>query len=148
MVNNKKEFRELVERSIGPYFGKRFDPLLLHGLMGLSSESGEMLNRYKKWMAYPGEQYGRTDMLIELSDVLHFIEYILIVQKTSIEELRDINIAKLTTRFPEGFTPEQGVTHGRNKEAERAAVDKVIANYTRRRELEKSGWLGVDGQGE
>jgi len=146
MVNNEKAFRELVERLISPHFGTVFDPLLLHGLMGMASEAGEILNNYKKWMAYSGEQYDRTDMLIEMSDLLHFMEYVLIAQNSSIEELRDINIAKLTTRYSEGFTAEEGATHGRDKKAERAAVDKVVAEYVELRSG-KSGSIPFGKEG-
>jgi len=133
MPSKEKEFMALVKRLQSPDFGKIFDPNLLHGLTGMLCEAGELLNNYKKFMAYPGEPLSRTDVLIELSDILHFMMYVLIVYESSTDELMDINEAKLTTRFPEGFTPECGITQNRDKAAERAAVDKVVAGYIRRR---------------
>lgn len=148
MTEKEKDFNALVVRLQSPNFGKNFDPVLLHGFMGMASEAGEILDEYKKWMAYPGEEYTRTTILTEMSDLLHFMVYVLNRFESSIDELMDINRAKLTTRFPEGFTSVKGVTKNRDKESEKIAVDKVIAEYTRRRELAKFGVaaIGKDGR--
>lgn len=146
MTEKERDFKALVNRLMSPDFGKNFDPQLLHGYMGMVSEAGELINKYKKFMAYPGESSVRTDVLIELSDVLHFMQYILNKFGSSLDELMDINTAKLIARFPEGFTPAKGVTGNRDKAAERAAVDRVVAEYTRRRELEKSSSVSIGGR--
>ena len=145
MPSKEEKFVSLIKDFQSPDFGTYFDPNMLHGLMGMACESGELLNKYKKYMAYRGEPLSRTNVLIEVSDILHFMMYVLIVYESSIPELMDINMAKLIARYPSGFTSECGITQNRDKAAERVAVDKVVAEYTRRRELEKSG-LVVTGE--
>jgi len=65
-------------------------------------------------------------MLIELSDLLHYMEMVLIAQNSSIEELMQINMAKLGARYPNGYSHDKAITHCRDKKVERAAVDAII----------------------
>lgn len=150
MTKKEQDFRVLVKRLISPDFGQNFDPQLLHGFMGMASESGEMLDSYKKWMAYPdpGEKFDRGEMLAEMSDLLHFMEYVLDRLDSDLDELMDINDVKLSTRYPVGFNPRDGATNNRDKVAEKAAIAGVIAEHTRRRELERSSLIpfGEDGR--
>lgn len=134
---NKKieeQFSEMVANLLQTEICKDFDPAMLHGFMGCASEAGEILNRYKKFMFYHGEPYTRTETLIELSDLLHFMQQILNKLNSSIEELMHINMAKLGSRYPEGYTHDKAITGNRDKEAERAAVEKVIATFAALRE--------------
>lgn len=124
----------------------RLDPKLLRGFIGLSSRGGELLNRYKKFMFYHGEPFTRDEILIELTKLLAFIQMILDVLDSSIEEVMCINLAKLGSRYPNGYSHDKAITHLRDKKAERAAVDSVINTFAAMRERADIGEEEVNGK--
>lgn len=81
-------------------------------------------------MFYHGEPFTRGEMLIEISKLLVFIQMILDRLHSSIDEIMCINIAKLESRYPDGYTHDKAITHQRDKKAERVAVDAVIAIFS------------------
>lgn len=105
------------------------NPILLRSFMRLASEGGELLNRYKKFLFYHGEPFTRDEILVKLSVLLRHIQMILDVLDSSIEETICINIAKLHSRYPEGYSHDKAITHLRDKKAEKAAVDAVITVF-------------------
>lgn len=108
---------------------KRLHPQLLRGFLGIGSESGELLNRYKKFMFYHGEPFTRREMLVKLSKLLYYILLIVETFESSLEEVICINMAKLGSRYPEGYSHDKAITHLRDKKAERAAVDRVVDTF-------------------
>lgn len=112
---------------------ERLDPTLLRGFIGITSRAGELLNRYKKFLYYHGEPFTRDEMLAELAKVLMFIQMILTKLDSSIEELMVINMAKLGSRYPYGYSHDKAITHQRDKRAERKAVESVIAAFVIKR---------------
>lgn len=119
---------------------ERLDPILLRGFIGISSRTGELLNRYKKFMFYHGEPFTRDEILIELSKLLFYIQMILDRFDSSIEEVMCINMAKLGSRYPDGYAHDKAITHLRDKKAERATVDKVIDTFAAMREQKDLGY--------
>jgi len=120
-----------------------FNSTLLRGFAGISSKSGELLNRYKKFMFYHGESYTRSEILEGLSKLFHYMQMIIDEYDSSIEEVMCINMAKLRTRYPEGYTHAKAITGNRDKEAEKANVEAAIDLFTTMRERKASG-LGMD----
>ncbi len=113
---------------------ERLDPILLRGFIGISAKAGELLNRYKKFLFYHGEPFTRDEILAELSKLLVFIQMILRKLDSSFEEVIAINMAKLGSRYPNGYSHDKAITHQRDKEAERMAVETVIATFALRRD--------------
>lgn len=118
---------------------ERLDPVLLRGFIGISSRGGALLNRYKKFMFYHGEPFTRDEILIELSKLLVYIQIILDRLDSSTKEIMCINIAKLSARYPDGYSHDKAITHHRDKKAERAAVDRVIDTFAAMREQKDIG---------
>lgn len=87
----EKEFSEMVANLLQTEFCPDWDPKLLHGFMGIASESGELLEI--------GNACSRTGLLIELSDLLHYMQMILNVLDSSIEELLSIDVDKVYPYF-------------------------------------------------
>lgn len=114
---------------------ERLDPVLLRGVIGVSSRGGELLNKYKKFLFYHGEPFPREEMLTEISKLLFYIHMILDRLDSSIEEIMHINIAKLSCRYPNGYSHDKAITHQRDKKAERAAVDAVVKTFNAMRKL-------------
>jgi len=50
---------------------------------------------------------------------------------SSLEEIMAINVAKLTTRYPEGYTQEKALV--RDKKAERTSMEIVEKEYESKR---------------
>ena len=78
---------------------------LLTAAVGISAEGGEFTEIVKK-MIFQGKPYDKSNkehLIIELGDVMWYVAQGCIALGTNIEELIDINTAKLEARYPGGF---------------------------------------------
>lgn len=123
------KFSEYVKYLLSNRLNDNFDPATCHAVMGMASEAGELLNKYKKYWFYEGEILDKVDTLIEMSDLLHFFQQMANCLDVSLELLIEVNLAKLITRYPDGYDHNRAVTHKRDKAAERAAVIEVLKKY-------------------
>ena len=77
---------------------------ILTGAVGLSAESGELMEIVKK-MIFQGKPFNadnREHMIIELGDVMRYVAQVCIALNISIDEVVQKNVAKLLKRYPEG----------------------------------------------
>lgn len=77
---------------------------LLTAAIGLTAEGGEFAEIVKK-IAFQGKPYNeqsRIHMIKEMGDVMWYIAQGCIALGTSIEEVLETNVEKLTARYPEG----------------------------------------------
>ena len=78
---------------------------LLTAALGLNGEASEFSEIVKKCI-FQGKEYSldtHEKLIDELSDVMWYIAQGCIALDISIEELMDINMAKLKDRYPTGF---------------------------------------------
>ena len=78
---------------------------LLTTALGLNGEASEFSELIKKCV-FQGKEYNedtKNKLKSELSDIMWYIAQGCIALGTDIEELIDINTAKLKDRYPEGF---------------------------------------------
>ena len=78
---------------------------LLTAALGLNGEAAEFSELIKKCI-FQGKEYDditKNKLKDELSDVMWYIAQGCIALDTNIEELMDINMAKLKDRYPKGF---------------------------------------------
>ena len=78
---------------------------LLTAALGLNGEAAEFSELIKKCI-FQGKEYDditKSKLKDELSDVMWYIAQGCIALDTNIEELMDINMAKLKDRYPTGF---------------------------------------------
>lgn len=75
----------------------------LHAAVGMSGESGEVLDIVKKTWIY-GKPLDRQKLVEEMGDVLFYYVALLNTQDITLKEIADANIAKLRARYPEGYT--------------------------------------------
>ena len=78
---------------------------LLTAALGLNGEAAEFSELIKKCI-FQGKEYDditKNKLKDELSDVMWYIAQGCIALDTNIEELMDINMAKLKDRYPTGF---------------------------------------------
>ena len=80
----EKDFADMVVNLLQTEFCPDWNPKLLHGFMGVASESGELMEI--------GNSCSRTELLIELFDLLHYMQMITGVLDSSIRELQSITV--------------------------------------------------------
>jgi len=78
---------------------------LTHGMIGIATESGELLDQLKKYIYY-GNNLDKINIYEELGDVMWYIALICNELDFSIEDVMKTNIDKLKTRYPEKFSKE------------------------------------------
>jgi NTP pyrophosphatase (non-canonical NTP hydrolase) len=81
---------------------------LIHGAMGLSGESGEAIDLIKKTYIY-GKELDYNKLKLELGDCLWYMSILLDEIGSSFEEVMQMNVDKLKTRYPEGFTEKSAI---------------------------------------
>ncbi|MEB9905451.1 MULTISPECIES: nucleoside triphosphate pyrophosphohydrolase family protein [Bacillus] len=93
-----------------------FGGRVLNAALGLSGESGEIADIVKKAIFHghgfdpahcPGEEDGNTHKIaLELGDILYYISIMSHEMGYTLEDIAQMNIAKLTKRYPDGFSRE------------------------------------------
>ena len=80
---------------------------LLHAAVGLSGESGELLDMVKKHV-FQTHGLDKEEVKKELGDILFYLQFMCNVLGTTIDEVRQGNIVKLTERYlDQKFDPER-----------------------------------------
>lgn len=100
------------------YDAKRVDIRILHGIMGLVTESGELMDAVKKSIFYEKE-LDRVNLVEELGDIMWYMAILIDALDTSFEEVATKNITKLQARYPEKFSA--ALANNRDLDAERKA---------------------------
>lgn len=97
-------------------FGKELpkEEQLVRAVFGLLGESGELVDALKKWRFQGHKKPREYDLLSEIGDVLWYLQDLCGALGLSLEEAASLNIAKLSNRYPDGFS----------EEASRARVDE------------------------
>jgi NTP pyrophosphatase (non-canonical NTP hydrolase) len=114
---------EMIERISDPKMIR-----LLHGAIGLSTETGELLDAIKKHIYY-GKPLDLVNISEESGDICWYIGLIIDVLQTTLDDVMTVNIDKLKARYPEKFTE----FHAENRDLE-----------TERKILEGDDLLGED----
>jgi NTP pyrophosphatase (non-canonical NTP hydrolase) len=104
----------------GPDGHNRMMARLLHGAIGLCTETGELQDQIKKHLMYKRE-FDRVNVIEECGDLLWYLALILDAVGGTIEDAMIRNVGKLRKRYPEKFTIERAVE--RDLDAERAALE-------------------------
>lgn len=99
---------------------------LLHATIGLSTESGELLDTLKKHIFY-NDDIDITNIIEELGDICWYISIAIhslnqYGVNIDLENIQKRNISKLKARYPEKFTTEKAIH--RNLENERNILEK------------------------
>lgn len=94
---------------------------VLHCLVGLQTEIGELADPFKKGIYY-GKPIDKTNVAEEMADAMWYLVNLARLEKIDLEKALVNNIDKLQIRFPEKFTAENAIV--RNLEAERVELEK------------------------
>lgn len=93
----------------------------LHMVLGMVTESAELADVFKKNLAY-GKIIDWVNIKEEIGDLMWYIANFCTINNLDMDEILDINIKKLETRYPEKFT-EHNAIH-RNLSAERNTLEQ------------------------
>jgi NTP pyrophosphatase (non-canonical NTP hydrolase) len=96
---------------------------LTHAILGIVTESGELADILKKYIAYD-KQVDYTHMKEELGDLLYYIAIALSAVGTSFEQIMRANTAKLNERYKSG--PSQQLALLRDLSNERDALKRTL----------------------
>jgi NTP pyrophosphatase (non-canonical NTP hydrolase) len=77
------------------------DQAVVHPVLGLAGEAGEVAGKLSKWLRGDGE-LDREGLAYELGDCLWFIAAVALDLGYTLEEIAEMNVAKLQKRAAEG----------------------------------------------
>lgn len=99
------EYQKKADRTVNHQlsdFGKE-----MHALHGMVGEIGEIHSIYQK--VYQGHESDAEHLKKEVGDLLWFVAEYCTAKGWTLEEVMELNIAKLMARFPEGFEAERSL---------------------------------------
>lgn len=102
---NVPAYRASVIRVLNPDVSKNKETMLIHAAMGLAGEAGEVVDLIKKWL-FQGHDRDLRKLKLELGDVRFYLEEMLMVIDSSMQEIEQMNEDKLNKRFPNGWSTE------------------------------------------
>ena len=82
---------------------------ILHAVLGIAGESGELVDLVKKSVVYH-QPLKTVELKEELGDLLHYIAMLMSVNNWSFEEVMEGNSVKLNKRYPNGYSNEAAIT--------------------------------------
>ena len=94
---------------------------LLHAVLGLADETGELISPIKKHMFY-GKNLDMNNLKEEAGDLAWFLNLLIHAIGSSWEEVLEMNIAKLEKRYPHLRFNADHAIH-RDTAAEKAAME-------------------------
>ena len=100
------EYQQLALRTLNPQLSEK--DVLINGVMGLCGESGEVIDIVKKHLAQ-GHSLDKEKIAKELGDVAWYLAETAYAIGYQLEEILQMNIDKLKTRYPDGFDPEKSM---------------------------------------
>ncbi len=93
---------------------------LLHGVIGISTEAGELLDAFKKYIYY-NKELDYVNIKEELGDILWYIAIVCDELDLSFEEIAKVNIKKLKQRYDAEFSDHKAKV--RDLERERILLE-------------------------
>jgi NTP pyrophosphatase (non-canonical NTP hydrolase) len=116
----QNEFTESVKRTESPnFFIDKIDPRFFHGVLGIATESAELLDIVKKTIFY-GKTVDNVHIQEELGDLAYYLFLTLDAMGADWNEVMERNVKKLQTRYPDKFTNDCAIN--RNIKKERQAL--------------------------
>lgn len=95
-------------------------PELLHAMLGITSESGEIADQFKKHLIY-GKDLDEINLMEEIGDLFWYCAILSYHINIPFETIMERNIAKLRARYPDKFTKDSAIN--RNLENERRILE-------------------------
>jgi NTP pyrophosphatase (non-canonical NTP hydrolase) len=110
---NIYEFMLEIERTCPNLKGKFEDEL--HMAIGAATETGELLDAYKKAFAY-GKPIDKVNVAEEVGDTLWYLVNLIRMLELDPGDVMEMCVAKLRARYPEKFTEENALNRDLGRE--------------------------------
>ena len=117
-----KESERTEKKFPGGMFLEQKDAELLHAVLGITSEGGELLDAIKSKVIY-GKELDFVNITEELGDIFWYCSIILRLCNTSYNKVMLSNLEKLKVRYPLKFRELEALE--RDLEKERIALEKA-----------------------
>lgn len=91
--------------------------MLLHSVLGITGEVGELASAVEKYAWY-GQDFDRRNVLEELGDVLWYVAEACDALDMDLGQVMFNNIEKLRKRFPDKFDEQRALEENRDRENE------------------------------
>ena len=95
---------------------------LLHGISGIATEGGELLDHLKSVMFY-GKSLNKINIYEEFGDIFYFIALICKLYGWQFSNIMKDNIEKVQKRYPNGFSEDDALD--RDKENELKHIQRI-----------------------
>jgi len=99
---------------------KEYQDRLLYGLLSLSVDVGRAVSHMKRHIVY-GTKLDPVEMLVGFGGVVYAVHELVNLKGWAIEEIMELNIAKLRTRYPDRFVDIKAIH--RDVDAERRVLE-------------------------
>lgn len=111
---------DLAHNCLAATTGERIQ--LLHSVLGLMGEVGELASALEKWIFY-GQDLDVVNVKEEFGDCEWYIAEGCDALGMRLADVLERNIAKLRKRYPEKFTQTSAVEENRDREVERKIIE-------------------------
>ena len=89
----------------------------IHMVMGITTETGEIVDPYKKHFAY-GKVIDYVNVKEEIGDLMWYISNLCNLNDWNLEDILETNINKLRARYPDKFDADLAINRNLVKEKE------------------------------
>ena len=127
-VQDPQNDGEVTSLAYGTYVARQmanikggYEPNLMHAVIGIGSEAGELLDAVKKNFAY-GKALDQENLLEEAGDLLFYFTALCLVQGWTLEQVAAANMNKLMKRYPDGVFNTLHAIQRLDKQAEAGEV--------------------------
>ncbi len=110
-----REYQKLANRTDAPLTDRYHSMGAIHMLMGMTTEIGELMDPYKKNLAYQ-KPVDIVNVKEEVGDLMWYIANFCNLNGFDLEEIMEINIKKLQERYPQKFDKVLAVQRNLNNE--------------------------------
>lgn len=110
---NLKEYADKAKRTLAELGNDFADEL--HMVIGMVTESAELIDVYKKHLAY-SKKMDYVNMQEEIGDLMWYLINFCTLMGWDLENILEANIHKLETRYPEKFTEQDANVRDLGKE--------------------------------
>ena len=129
------EYQDLASRTICPQTGPskltELGAQVLHSVIGLQGECGELASAVEKWIWY-NQNLDDTNLIEEFGDCLWYIAEGLAALGISLEDCMNRNISKLKVRFPYRYSDDKTAEENRDRAAERKILEQGYKEHCER----------------
>lgn len=102
------EYQKEAMRTVSGIVEINSENLMLQGAMGLNGEAGEVIDILKKYM-FQGHDLDKYHVAKECGDCLWYLAILAKGAGYTLDEIAEMNKAKLRKRYPDGFEADKSI---------------------------------------